>query len=185
MKVSRIPPQKLLQNFCNNAPPQRSSGVSLSRVPAAGADPILQASRSARLEEEFLRRGIRLTAQRCAVLGVIEAFPQCRNAGTIHRRARRIDPRIHRVTVYRTIGLLRRHGMLEENGGDWVCPRRGPCPNSAQCDRIHIRCLRCGKVIPFGSGLFDDLTRCVEKDCQFRIARAQMEIDGYCQSCRT
>lgn len=137
------------------------------------------------LEEKLSTHGVRVTSQRRAILAAIEANPQCRSAGMIHRRVCRLAPRIHRVTVYRTLALLRRHGMFSEEGGAFGCSRHATCVNAAFCDRLHIQCLGCGKVIEMGNCLLGDLTRCLERDCQFRVARAQLEIAGYCRSCRT
>ena len=175
----------MLQELCNElVPPERAGRVQPScNATRTGTD--LQNSKMIRLEKRLSARGIRLTAQRRAVLAAIEAFPQCRNVGMIHRRASKLDRRIHRVTVYRTLALLKRHGMLFEETGGFACSRHGLCENQAMCDRLRIKCLQCGKIIEMGNSLLDDLTRCVERDCQFRVARAKLDIDGYCQSCRT
>ena len=185
MKPSRIKPEKVLQTFCNTAVGQRrGTGQSLS-LPASATAVIVGCQSPSRMEEMLSARGVRVTAQRRAVLEAIDANPQCRNAAMIHRRARRLDPGVHRVTVYRTLALLRRQGMIGKESGAFGCSGREPCENPAFCDRPRIRCLGCGKAIEMGSCLLDDLTRCVERDCQFRVARASVDIEGYCRSCRT
>lgn len=136
------------------------------------------------LERQLAARGVRLTQQRRTVLGVIEAAPQCRNVGVIHRRARGVDSGIHRVTVYRTLALLKRHGMLTQLGGTAACKGENNCPNAVACNQIKMKCLLCGKMVAFESSMFGDLTRCVEKDCRFRVASATLDIAGYCQTCR-
>jgi len=36
------------------------------------------------------------------------------DASQLLRKARKVDPGIDRVTVYRTLGLLKRHGLVDE-----------------------------------------------------------------------
>lgn len=137
------------------------------------------------LERELLARGMRLTEQRRTVLSVIEGVPQCSHVSVIHRRAKKVNSRIHRVTVYRTLALLKRHGMISESGLVPDCAKQNACPNPAECERIRMKCLHCGKLTEFRSCMFSDVTRYVERDCQFRIASATLDIGGYCQSCRS
>jgi Fur family ferric uptake transcriptional regulator len=66
------------------------------------------------LQAELLSRGVRMTRQRRTILAVIETAKQHLDASMILRKARKTDPTIDRVTVYRTIKLLKRHGLVDE-----------------------------------------------------------------------
>jgi len=137
-----------------------------------------------RLVEELADRGIRLTRQRRVILQVIEGAQRHLDAATILRRAKKIDPSVHRVTVYRTIDLLKRHGLIDEldllhiRGEGHYYESHGPR------DHIHIACLRCGKVREFESRLFERLKRQIERDCGIKISVTRTEIGGYCEACR-
>ncbi len=50
-------------------------------------------------------------------------------------------------------------------------------------DRIHMACLRCGKITEFQSEIFDSLKRPLERDCRFNIVVTRLEVGGYCASC--
>lgn len=137
-----------------------------------------------RLQGELLARGIRMTRQRRIILEVIESATKHLDAGTILRQARRVDPDIDRVTVYRTLKLLKRHGLVDEldllhldSGGHYY--ERRPTR-----DHIHMACLRCGKIQEFESSLFERLKGQIERDCQFHIAVVRVEMGGYCAACR-
>ncbi len=138
-----------------------------------------------RLERELAGRGIRLTRQRRILLQVMDTAQRHLDAGSLLRRAQKIDPRIHRVTVYRTIDLLKRHGLIDEldllhlRGGQHFYESHGPR------DHIHIACLRCGKVREFESRLFEQLKRQIEHDCHIKITVSRTEIGGYCEACRS
>jgi len=137
-----------------------------------------------RLVQELSDRGIRLTRQRRVIVQVIEGAQRHLDAATILRRAKKIDPTVHRVTVYRTIDLLKRHGLIDEldllhiRGEGHYYESHGPR------DHIHIACLRCGKVREFESRLFERLKRQIERDCGIKISVTRTEIGGYCEACR-
>ncbi len=126
-------------------------------------------ARPGKLQAALEGRGVRLTRQRRVLLQVMDSAERHLDAGSILRRAQKIDPRVHRVTVYRTLDLLKRHGLIDE-----LDPR----------DHIHIACLRCGKVREFESRLFEQLKRQIERDCGMKITITRTEIGGYCDSCR-
>ena len=138
-----------------------------------------------RLQAALESRGVRLTRQRRVLLQVMDGAERHLDAGSILRRAQRIDPRVHRVTVYRTLDLLKRHGLIDEldllhiRGGQHYYESHGPR------DHIHIACLRCGKVREFESHLFEQLKRQIERDCGIKITVTRTEIGGYCDACRT
>jgi Fur family ferric uptake transcriptional regulator len=137
-----------------------------------------------RLQAEFRQRGIRMTGQRRAILSVIETAQKHLDASQILRKARKIDPSVDRSTVYRTLQMLKRHGLIDEldlmhlNGEGHYYERR------LERDHIHMACLRCGKITEFVSDSFERLKRQVEKDCRFRVLVSRLEIGGYCAACR-
>ena len=146
--------------------------------------PLPQTEMPGRLQSEFLARGLRLTHQRRTILGVVETAKQHLDAAQILRRARKIDAGVDRVTVYRTLNLLKRHGLIDEldlmhlEGEKHYYERR---PNR---DHIHMACLRCGKIQEFESDLFDRLKGQIQRECQFHIVVTHLEMGGYCSQCR-
>ena len=146
--------------------------------------PMPQTEAPGRLQSELLSRGVRMTRQRRTILGVIETANQHLDAGMILRKAHKLDSTIDRVTVYRTLKLLKRHGLVDELDllhmrGDKHYYERRP-----QRDHIHMACLRCGKVMEFESDLFERLKGQVERDCRFHILLTRVEMGGYCADCR-
>jgi Fur family ferric uptake transcriptional regulator len=148
------------------------------------AMPFPQTAAPGSLQNALQSRGIRLTHQRRIILEIIETAKQHLDAAQILRKAAKLDPDINRVTVYRTLSLLKRHGLVDELDllhvkGEGHFYERRP-----QRDHMHMTCLRCGKVQEFESDLFDRVKGQVERDCQFHILIARFEIGGYCASCR-
>jgi len=137
-----------------------------------------------RLQEALEKRGVRLTRQRKILLSVMDSAESHLDAGAILERAQKLDPRVHRVTVYRTLDLLKRNGLIDEldllhlRGDQHFYESHGPR------DHIHVACLKCGKVREFESELYEKLKKQIEKDCGMDITMARTEVGGYCEKCR-
>ena len=146
--------------------------------------PLPQTETPGRLQAHFAERGIRMTQQRRAILSVIETASKHLDASQILRKAQRIDASVDRSTVYRTLQLLKRQGLIDEldlmhiNGEGHYYERK------LGRDHIHMACLRCGKITEFVSETFDALKKQLERDCRFHIVVSRLEVGGYCSGCR-
>ena len=136
------------------------------------------------LQQELEARGIRLTRQRRVLLQVMETARRHLDARDILRRAKKIDPGITKVTVYRTIDLLKRHGLIDELDLLHLRGDRHFYESHAARDHIHVACLRCGKVREFESSLYEQLKRQIEQDCGIKITVTRTEVGGYCADCQ-
>jgi Fe2+ or Zn2+ uptake regulation protein len=104
--------------------------------------PLPQTEIPGRLQSQLAGRGIRLTAPRRAILSVIETATKHLDASQILRKARAVDASVNRSTVYRTLDLLKRQGLIDEldlmhlNGeGHYYEPKLGREP-------IHMACFK-------------------------------------------
>jgi len=138
-----------------------------------------------RLQAELASRGLRMTRQRRTILSVVETAKQHLDASQILRKARKIEPAVDRVTVYRTLNLLKRHGLVDELDLMHLEGEKHFYERRPQRDHIHMACLRCGKITEFESLLFDRLKGQIHRDCNFHIVVTRLEIGGYCDKCRT
>lgn len=137
-----------------------------------------------RLQRELGARRIRLTRQRRVVLQVMEGAPQHLDAGEILELAQKIDPDITRVTVYRTLELLKQHGLIDELDLLHLRGHRHFYESHGPRDHIHVACIRCGKVREFESELYEDLKRQISRDCDLEITISRTEVGGLCGNCR-
>lgn len=147
--------------------------------------PLPQTETPGRLQAELMSRGLRMTHQRRTVLSIVETAKQHLDASQILRHARKRDPNIDRVTVYRTLNLLKRHGLIDELDLMHMEGEKHFYERRPQRDHIHMACLRCGKITEFESGLFDRLKGQIQRDCQFHIVVTRLEVGGYCSACRS
>jgi Fe2+ or Zn2+ uptake regulation protein len=147
--------------------------------------PFPQTEIPGRLQAQLAARGVRLTQQRRAILAVIETAKKHLDASRILRQARKLDASVDRSTVYRTLALLKRHGLVDEldlmhiEGEGHYYERR------LARDHIHMACLRCGKITEFESELFESLKEQLRRDCHYHIVVTRLEVGGYCPTCRT
>lgn len=147
--------------------------------------PLPQTEQPGRLQAELMSRGVRMTRQRRTILSIVETAQQHLDASQLLRKARRIDPDLDRVTVYRTLKLLKRHGLVDELDLMHLEGEKHFYERRPQRDHLHMACLRCGKILEFESNLFDRLKGQIQRECQFHIVVSRMEIGGYCSQCRS
>ena len=139
--------------------------------------------RPGRLQEALTKRGVRLTRQRKVLLQVMDNAERHLDAGAILDRAQKLDPRVHRVTVYRTIDLLKRNGLIDELDLLHLRGDQHFYESHGLRDHIHVACLKCGTVREFESHLYEKLKKQIEKDCGIEITTARTEVGGYCEKC--
>src|SRR3954453_19066500 len=147
--------------------------------------PFPQTEVPGRLQAELMSRGLRMTRQRRTILRVVETAKQHLDASQILRKARKVDPAIDRVTVYRTLNLLKRQGLVDELDLMHMQGEKHYYERRPQRDHIHMACLRCGKIAEFESDLFERLKGQIQRECQFHILVSRLEIGGYCAECRS
>ena len=146
--------------------------------------PLPQTEIPGRLQSHFAERGIRMTEQRRAILSVMETASKHLDAAQILRKAQKIDASVDRSTVYRTLRLLKRQGLIDEldllhlRGDRHFYESHGPR------DHIHVACIRCGKVREFESELYEQLKSQISRDCGIEITVTRTEVGGLCADCR-
>jgi len=141
------------------------------------------AETTGRLQQALGKRRIRLTRQRRVILQVMDDAEQHLDVDQILERAQKIDSGVALVTVYRTIDLLKKHGLIDEldllhlRGDRHYYETHGPR------DHIHVACLRCGKVREFESRLYEQLKQQIARDFQMKVTVSRTEVGGYCSEC--
>ena len=136
-------------------------------------------------EDTLKEKGLRLTRQRQILLELIEQTGEHLHAERLFQLAKEKDPKLNRVTVYRTLKTLKEGGLVDEldlmhYGGDqhYYETRR-------KQEHAHVICLRCGKVEEFFGETLHRLRRQIESHFGFQILLARTEVGGYCAHCQT
>src|SRR5579863_10220232 len=130
-------------------------------------------------------KGVRLTRQRELLLELIDKSGEHLDAERLFQLAHERDPRLNRVTVYRTLKLLKQGGLVDEldlmhYGGD-----QHYYETRTKQEHAHVICLRCGRVEEFFGEPLQRLRRQIEAHFGFEILLARTEVGGYCSHCQT
>lgn len=136
------------------------------------------------IRDSLKERGIRLTRQRQILLDLIDKSGEHLDAERLYNLARQEDPKLNRVTVYRTLKLLKQGGLVDELdlmhlGGD-----QHYYETRMKQEHAHVICLRCGKVEEFFGEPLQRLRRQIEDHFGFSVLIARTEIGGYCSHCQ-
>ncbi len=136
------------------------------------------------IKDSLKKRGVRLTRQRRILLDLIDESGEHLDAESLYALAHQKDPKLNRVTVYRTLKLLKEGGLVDEldlmhHSGD-----QHYYETRLKQEHAHIICLRCGKVEEFFGEPLQKLRRQVESHFGFQILIARTEIGGYCSHCQ-
>jgi len=136
------------------------------------------------LEQELVSRGVRMTRQRRLLIEIIQRAHSHLDAPALWELARSEDATLNKVTVYRTLALLKKFGLVDELDLMHVEGGRHYYEAKATRDHIHLACLKCGRIQEFESSLFEKLKGQIERERQFDIKLVRVEAGGYCDRCR-
>ena len=130
------------------------------------------------------QKGVRLTRQRQILLDLIDQSGEHLDAEQLFKLAQAKDPKLNRVTVYRTLKLLKAGGLVDELD---LMHHRGDqhyYETRMKQEHAHIICLRCGRVEEFFGEPLRRMREQIEDQFGFQIVLARTEVGGYCSHCQ-
>src|SRR5512147_465103 len=119
------------------------------------------------------QRGIRLTRQRQLLLDLLDRTGAHLDAESLYQLAHEKDPKLNRVTVYRTLKLLKEGGLVDELDLMHYTGDQHYYETRLKQEHAHIICLRCGKVEEFFGEPLQKLRRQVETHFGFQVLMAR------------
>jgi len=137
------------------------------------------------LAQELISRGVRMTNQRRLLVEIIQSADRHLDAIQLWQRARAKDPTLNKVTVYRTLAMLKRYGLVDELDLMHMEGEKHYYEAKTTRDHIHLACLKCGRIQEFESSLFERLKGQFERERRFRIQVVRVEAGGYCDRCQS
>jgi len=140
---------------------------------------------SSGIKDSLKQQGVRLTRQRQILLELIDQSGKHLDAETLFKLAAEKDPKLNRVTVYRTLKMLKVSGLVDEldlmhYGGD-----QHYYETRLKQEHAHVICLRCGKVEEFFGEPLQRLRKQIESHFGFQVLLARTEVGGYCAHCQS
>ncbi len=124
-------------------------------------------------------QGLRRTAQREAIIEAVMSTKDHFHAEELLTMAKAIDQSVSRATVYRTIPLLVKSGLLREL--DLGRDVKFYDPNFLEHPtHNHLICVDCDKIIEFEDTNMELLENCITRRLGFSPANKMVRIEGTC-----
>lgn len=122
------------------------------------------------------RAGVRMTPQREAILQYLARARTHPTAAEVYEAVRQISPHVSRATVYNTLNLMARLGLIVE-----LRRKDGAVRYETNLTpHVNLICVRCGRVL-------DLETRpevALPADLPFVVQHMQVDAYGLCASCQ-
>ena len=127
------------------------------------------------------QNGLKLTHQRLEIFNVLSSMRDHPSAEDIFDEVKKRIPTIAFDTVYRTLSLFERHGLISK-----VNYLEGRIRYDSVTERHHhLICTRCRKIEDFHWPELDQLRIPSETRHWGRIEKKYLELRGLCQDCLT
>ena len=136
-----------------------------------------EADPAARMSRALRDGGMRLTRQREALLQVLTEATDHPDAPELHRRARLVDDSLSLATVYRTLSVLEREGIIQRHSFESGGARFEVA--DARTHHDHILDLDTGAIIEFRSDKIERLQREIAAEMGYDIVHHRLEL--YCR----
>jgi len=137
-------------------------------------------NQSGKIVSKLSEKGYRLTPQRLMILSAIENSDDHISAEEIYAQVTAKYPHVNISTVYRTLELLKKLGLVTETdlGGGRV--RYHPAEKG---HHHHLVCIECGTVIDLDESLLSSLKSMLLHEYKFSADLKHLAIFGRCANC--
>ena len=133
------------------------------------------------IAERLREKGYRLTPQRLIILAAIEDSDEHISAEDIYAQVVARYPNVNISTVYRTLELLKKLGMVYEiNLGEG----RIRFHSEGSGHHHHLICQSCGTVIDIDEATLSSLKDALLHDYGFQAELRHVGVFGICEKCR-
>ncbi len=125
--------------------------------------------------------GYRLTAARRAVVQVMETSQRALTPVEVYDAARKSDPRLGLVTVYRTLEKLEEIGLIQRVHQEQGCQA---FLRAGQGHQHILLCERCGRAVLFEGDDLNALFDRIGRQTGFEIREHWLQVSGICSECK-
>ena len=130
---------------------------------------------SSRIENLCAKHGLRMTGQRRTIARVLSSATDHPDVEEVHRRAHAVDNRISLSTVYRTLKLFAKKGMLERHD---FGHGRGRYEEASRQHHDHLVDVETGRVIEFSNEHIEALQERVARELGYKLVGHRLELYG-------
>lgn len=142
--------------------------------------------------DRFHDHGARYTSTREIILGVLQAAEGHLSAADVYVKAHSLNPGIGLTTVYRTLDMLVRMGMVRKfEFGDGKARFEMADARGDRDHHHHLVCMSCRKIIDYSDFVDEELEfirkteKALERKYNFSITGHMIRFQGLCADCRS
>lgn len=132
----------------------------------------------AALKRTLHQRGLRMTPQRQLVLDAVRDLGHA-TPEQICAQVQRAAPAVNITTVYRTLDLLEKLGLVRHTH----LGHGAPSYSQQEHQHVHLVCHVCGAVIETPSDLMNDLAGRLRDAAGFELDVTHVALSGRCADC--
>ena len=138
-------------------------------------------SQSRNIASKISEQGYRLTPQRMMILAAIENNDAHISAEEIYTQVIAKYPNVNISTVYRTLELLKRLGLVTETdlGGGRVRYH-----SAEKGHHHHLVCRQCGAIIDLDESVLSSVKNVLLREYGFIADLRHLAIFGHCANCK-
>jgi Fur family ferric uptake transcriptional regulator len=134
-----------------------------------------------KIETLLRQHGFKITPQRRNILRAITLTHEHLTPAAIHERVCQVHPSIGLVTIYRTLEILTKLGLICEVHAGGNC--RSYLMRRPAEHHHHLICANCGTVIDFTDCDLGELEQRLTRETGFKINGHLLEFLGQCENC--
>jgi Fur family peroxide stress response transcriptional regulator len=131
------------------------------------------------LQKGLREQGYKLTSQRLAIISLLSKDMTHPGAADILKKIRKRLPRVSMSTVYYTIDILKREGLIQE----LEFYDRDNRYDINMANHINLVCKKCGRIEDLHGGITLSYAQ-VQQKADFHPVAMRYEYYGYCKDCR-
>jgi Fur family transcriptional regulator, peroxide stress response regulator len=131
-----------------------------------------------RILDTLKSKGIKLTVQRMEIIDILVNEVNHPSARTLFVKIRKRLPHVSTSTVYYTLGLLKKEGLIKELQFYNMENRY----ESRLTDHIDLICEKCGTIENYERDL-SGVPSAIETETGFRVHKLRYEYYGTCRKC--
>ena len=133
----------------------------------------------AELQRELRARGYRLTPQRQLVLDAVRRLRHS-TPDALATEVQRTAPSVNITTIYRTLDLLDRIGLVRHTH----LGHGAPTYSAHEHEHVHLVCHQCGAVMELPTDLMGDLAAQLADRHGFTLDVSHLALSGICANCQ-
>ena len=130
---------------------------------------------SNKIEEKFLKSGVRLTDQRKLIAKVMSESEDHPDVDELHKRVSKLDSKVSIATVYRTVKLFEEAGVVAKHDFKGTKARY---EQTTMEHHDHLIDINTGEIIEFVNNDIEKLQKKVAEELGYKLVDHRLELYG-------